>query len=182
MNQHETGSKPTNAMHNIHNMPNLPILGWREWIGLPDIDIELIEAKVDTGAKTSCLHAFDVEPFTPNDPNQSSQPTWVRFKVHLDNDKLDSNNLEQVAVCERPIVDQRNVTDSGGHTEQRYVIELTVQLGAASFNTQFTLTNRDTMQFRILLGRRALRKRYLVNSAASNLMAKPTTYKPTKTD
>ena len=96
----------------------MDILGWREWIGFPDLGITQIKAKVDTGARTSCLHAFLVEPFVKDGRE------WVRFDIHPNN-----RSTDEVISCEAPVFDQRMVRDSGGHEEMRYVIETNVSLG-----------------------------------------------------
>ena len=121
------------------------IIGWREWLALPELQIPAIKAKVDTGARTSALHAYFVEPFAREGVQM------VRFGVHPLQKRLD---LE--IVCEAPVKDYRSVSDSGGHKEMRYVIETTIQLGMLSRTIEMTLTNRDNMKFRMLLGRTAL--------------------------
>lgn len=140
---------------------DLQVLGWREWLSLPELGIDIIKAKVDTGARTSALHAFFVETF------EQSGEDWVRFYIH----PLQNNN-DVVLKCQSPIKDQRMVTDSGGHREQRYVIETLISLGNKSWKSEMTLTDRDSMKFRMLLGRTALHDEFLVNPSASYLQGK----------
>lgn len=138
-------------------------LGWREWIALPDLRIPRIKAKIDTGARTSALHAFRVEPFT-----RDQQP-WVRFAIHpLQGD------TGNVVDCEAPVKDRRIVRDSGGHEELRYVIDTLIEIGEERFRAEMTLTDRDTMVFRVLLGRTALRALYVIHPGRSYLQGKPT--------
>jgi hypothetical protein len=138
-------------------------LGWREWIGFPGLNIHKIKAKIDTGARTSALHAFMVEPFS-----RDSQP-WVRFAIHPI-----QGDTETVVECEAPVKDRRIVRDSGGHDEMRYVIDTIIAIGDDQMRSEVTLTDRDTMVFRVLLGRTALRKKYVVYPGKSYLQGKPT--------
>ncbi len=126
--------------------PSAPnILGWREWVCLPELGIPAIKAKIDTGAKTSALHAFRIEPFTRDKSDH------VRFWLHPLR-----NRKHIVLICEAPVLQKRSVKDSGGHSEERYVIESTVYVGDHKLNIELTLTSREDMMFRMLLGRSAI--------------------------
>ena len=136
-------------------------VGWREWVGLPDLGIEKIKAKVDTGARTSAIHAFRLV------TEEREDGLWVKFAVHP------KQRTEQVvACCEARVSDQRTVRDSGGHEEQRYVIETNIELGDQKWPIEVTLTARDNMGFRMLLGRTAIRKRFVVDSGRSYLVGR----------
>lgn len=132
------------------------LVGWREWVTLTDFSNTRIKAKVDTGAKTSALHAYYVTPFERNGQ------AWVRFGVHPLQGRTDN-----VIECEAPVKDRRQVTDSGGHREWRFVIETTVKLKDKALTIEITLTDRENMRFRMLLGRSALRRGYVVDSSKS---------------
>lgn len=143
-------------------LTQLPVLGWREWVALPDLGVKKIRCKVDTGARTSALHAFYVEEFS------RGGIAMVRFGLHPE-----QNHMEKEIHCEAVVLEQRAVTDSGGHTEARYVIETQLVLGDNTWRIEVTLTNRDTMRYRMLLGRTAISDNFLVDSAGSHLAGKP---------
>ncbi len=132
------------------------MLGWREWVGLPDLRIGALKAKIDTGARTSALHAFYTEYFERNNA------TWVRFGVHPQ-----QGSLEHVVHCEAPVIDTRDVTDSGGHREARPVIQTTLILGGQPRTIEMTLTDRDSMLFRMLIGRTAIHTGIVVSPGES---------------
>ena len=130
-------------------------------MSLPELGIEHIKAKIDTGARTSALHAFSVRVFTKQGKKM------VRFKIHPYQRQKDV-----VVECVAPVLDKRWVTDSGGHREQRYVIESSVKLGGQVWPIELTLTNRENMKFRMLLGRTAMKGRLVVNPGRSYLVGK----------
>ena len=132
------------------------VLGWEEWAALPGLGLPAIRAKVDTGARTSALHAMAIEPFGPEHAPQ------VRFIVHPVPDKP-----EIEVTCAAPAIDRREVTSSNGETELRWVIEASVSVGDREWPIEITLTNRETMQYRMLLGRSAIRDDMLVNPTLS---------------
>ena len=132
------------------------VLGWEEWAGFPGLGLPAIKAKVDTGARTSALHAVAVEPFGPEAKPQ------VRFVMHPIPDRP-----EVEVVCAAPAVDRREVTSSNGETELRWVIEAKVKIGDRDWPIEVSLTNRETMQYRMLLGRTAIREDMVVNPTQS---------------
>lgn len=137
------------------------LLGWREWVELPELGIKRIKVKIDTGARTSALHAFRLDTFTENG----------QLKVCFDIHPL-QKNVNKVVTCVANVIDNRMVTDSGGHRENRYVIQTPIILGNSTRIIEVTLTNRDDMRFRMLLGRSAMES-ILINPTASYLLGKP---------
>ena len=145
----------------MNSQSQILTFGWREWVRLPDIGIRQIKAKVDTGARTSALHAFELRPYREKGRYR------IEFRIHpLQKD------IETVATCHADILDKRIVTDSGGHKEERFVIETTLTVGNQAWPIEVTLTSRDDMLFRMLLGRTAIRNRALVDPAHSYLVGK----------
>jgi hypothetical protein len=139
-------------------------IGWREWIQLPELGIEHVKAKIDTGARTSALHAFDIHYL------DSGDGVLVRFKVHpLQRD----TTLTVSAIA--PLLEKRHVRNSGGHAQERPVIKTPILLGHQQWDIELTLTNRDVMGFRMLLGREAVRRRFLVDPGGSFLLSTPQT-------
>ena len=140
--------------------PQLSVIGWREMLCLPDLNIERIKAKIDTGARTSALHAFHCQEFKQNDQ------TMIRFEIH----PFQRDNKQSV-LAEAQLLEYRKVTSSGGHAQIRPVIITTVKLGQHQWQVELTLTNRDSMGFRMLLGRQALKKQFLINPSKSFLQS-----------
>jgi hypothetical protein len=139
----------------------LVTLGWREWVSLPVLGIRQIKAKVDTGARTSTLHAFEIKEFEERGKKR------VRFKIH----PVQHDN-DTVIECVADVIDQRVVSDSGGHREKRWVIHTDVVIGQYTWPAEMTLTARDDMLFRMLLGRTAMKNKARVDPARSYLVGK----------
>jgi hypothetical protein len=134
------------------------IAGWREWVSLPGIGVPWIKAKLDTGARTSAIHAFGIEELGETGAER------VRFWVHPWQDSAD----DEVAV-ECPIHDRRTVRSSSGHEEDRIVVLMDVAIMGRTVTAEMTLSNRDSMGFRLLIGREALRQGFIVDPAQSFL-------------
>ena len=129
-------------------------IGWKEWCALPDIHIPAVKAKIDTGAKTSSLHAYNIEPFYLH------HQLWVKFDLH----PIQRDNKFSVHRT-APVIDQRFVTSSTGHKELRYVIKTHIQLGLDEWEIELTLTNREKMMFRMLLGRDAIANHAVIDAS-----------------
>ena len=138
-------------------------VGWREWVSLPDLEVPWIKAKLDTGARTSALHTYFIEPL-----RDQKQPR-VRFGVH----PLQRKDRPDI-ICTADIIDQRLVIDSGGHPEMRFVIRTSLVVGEKVWPIELSLTNREHMRFRLLLGRTAIREFLTVDPALSFTLGKPT--------
>ncbi|WP_028299835.1 ATP-dependent zinc protease family protein [Oceanospirillum beijerinckii] len=138
-------------------------VGWREHVAFPELGIDEVIAKVDSGAKTSALHTFFIDPFKGSDGRD-----WVRFGLH----PVRKKETPEV-IAEAPVKEIRNVSDSGGHVEARYVIETEFVVGNTRFMAELTLTNREKMAYRMLLGRTALRDHFVVDCDLSYAQKKP---------
>jgi hypothetical protein len=140
----------------------LGVIGWREWVGLPDFGIKLIKVKVDTGARSSSLHVFDLEKFVRDDKS------WVRFKIH----PVQRKSEETIAV-EAEVLEYRSVRSSSGKASIRPVIVTHIELLENTWPVELTLASRDNMGFRMLLGREAFRGRFLVDAGKSYYGGRP---------
>lgn len=137
------------------------VIGWREWVGLPELGVDTIKAKIDTGAATSALHVSKMR------ASQRGGRTWLDFDIHP------MQRQEHPTVRSGAwMIDERPVRNTSGKSELRPVIETVVILGDTRFAAQITLTSRDAMGFRMLLGRRALRGRFVVDSGRSFIQRK----------
>src|SRR6056297_2096910 len=145
----------------------LPIIGWREWLSLPELGIKYIKAKIDSGARSSSLHAFDTE-FFERDGEQ-----WVRFKVN----PVQRNESRVVETAAR-VFDSRSIRSSSGESQVRPVIVTPLQLLGERFDIELTLADRNQMGFRMLLGREAFRRRFLIDPGKSYLGGVPKKRKP----
>lgn len=140
--------------------PNL--LGWREWLSIPELGISRIKAKIDTGARSSCLHTCGLEIYETAEGEQRAS-----FTVH----PL-PRRPSLAVVCDQPLAALRVVRDSGGHEELRPFIRVPVTLGPFTWEVEFSLTNRENMKFRMLLGRTAIKGRFLVDPSLSYQIGK----------
>jgi ribosomal protein S6--L-glutamate ligase len=137
--------------------PKKTIIGWEEWCAFPDLNLPAVKAKIDTGAKTSCLHADNLKVFKKNGVD------YIRFEVHPI-----QKNRDVTRICEAPIIDHRIIISSNGEREKRYVINTNFQFGDRIFTADITLTTRYGMRFRMLLGKEALKTgRFIIDPAKS---------------
>jgi hypothetical protein len=138
------------------------LAGWREWVSLPGLGVPWVKAKLDTGARSSAIHVFDLEEL------ERDGERWARFRVHpwqkSDEDAVD---------VECPVLDTREVRSSSGHSEERLVVAMDLTLVGRTLPVEVTLANRDEMGFRMLVGREALRQGYAVDPGASYLGGRP---------
>lgn len=132
------------------------IIGREEWCAFPTLGIPAIKARVDSGAKTSCMHAFNIHTM------MYGSRKWVSFEAH----PLQKNRRITIH-CKAKVIDRRAIKSSSGHTEKRYVIQLPMQIGTYAWEIELTLTNRDSMGYRMLLGREAMIGRVLIDPAVS---------------
>lgn len=149
--------------------PALPVIGWREWVKLPDLGVKSIKVKVDTGARSSSLHAYDLDEF------ERDGEKWIRFKLHPVQRKTN-----EVVQTEAKILEYRSVRSSSGKANLRPVIVTNIELLGQIWPVELTLANRDEMGFRMLLGREAFRQRFLVDAGKSYYGGKPPRKKKTK--
>lgn len=134
------------------------VIGWREWLAIPTLEIERIKAKIDSGARTSSIHAFDVRTFSDHGTPH------VAFVVCPE-----QHHSTPAVECVAEICDERLIMSSTGHRQRRYVIEVEIALGGLTWPIELTLADRDTMGFRMLIGREAIRRRFLIDPGGSYL-------------
>jgi hypothetical protein len=137
-------------------VPEKPVIGWREWVAFPDLGIRAVKAKIDTGARTSSIHAFDIETF------QRRGHPMVRFRVHPY-----QRDARVTVETTAPVLETRRVRSSTGHDQVRIVVLADVELLGMRWPIELTLASRDSMGFRLLLGRQALRRRFVVDPGRS---------------
>lgn len=142
--------------------PAHTVVGWREWVALPQAGVDWVKAKIDTGARSSSIHAFDLEVFEADGVEQ------VRFTLHPW-----QKSEEDLVELSLPVLDRREVRSSNGQTEQRYAVAMDVVLAGRTLTTVMTLSNRDEMGFRMLIGREALERGFLVDAGLSYAGGRP---------
>lgn len=146
----------------IHKKKEKTKIGWKEWCALPLLNIKEIKAKVDTGAATSALHAVILNISTYNDI------TYIRFKVFPH-----QSDKYAAKICKAPLVAKRFIMSSNGIKEKRYVIKTLLVIGKNSFETEITLTDRSPLRYRMLIGRMALKKRFLIDPSLAHVQGRP---------
>jgi|TARA_R100000455_G_C6264118_1_gene119387 hypothetical protein len=139
------------------------LIGWREWVRLPELTDHAIKAKIDTGARTSAIHAWKIQRF------MDEGAPWVRFELH----PAQRDNRTRIA-CTLPIHDEREVRSSNGETTVRLVVKTKLKMGHRLWPIELTLARRDQMGFRMLIGRSALKRRVVIDPAASFLTGRLT--------
>lgn len=143
-------------------VPSYTLAGWREWVSLPGVGVQWIKAKLDTGARSSAIHAFDMV------EERVDGERWVSFSVH----PWQATDEDPVAArC--PVIDVREVRSSSGHAEERLVVPMDLTLMGRTITCEMTLSRRDEMGFRMLVGREALRQGYAVDPGSSYLGPRP---------
>jgi len=135
------------------------VIGSEEWCSFPELGVPAIKARVDSGAKTSSIHAFNIQPF------RREGCAWVSFEIHPI-----QNNRRTVIRCEKPVVDKRVVKSSSGSSETRFVILAELKLNDQAWDVELTLANRDSMGFRMLLGREAMLDRLIVDPSLESTL------------
>lgn len=128
------------------------LIGWTEWCELPGLNIPIIKAKIDTGAKTSAIHALNIKRIL----NEGTP--YARFDL-----KPIQGNNKILIHCEAPIIDERYITSSNGHKEKRYIINTPLKISNECWNIELSLSNREPLKYRMLLGREAMNHRVLVH-------------------
>ncbi len=139
-----------------------PVLGWREWVSLPEWDVAHLKAKIDTGARTSSLHTFDLEWF-----DRDGDP-WVRFEIHPW-----QRSTADAVVAEAAVASTRDIRSSSGTIDHRPVVRTPLTIAGRDIDVEITLTRRDEMGFRMLIGREAIRRRFLVDPGVSYRGGRP---------
>lgn len=138
------------------------VIGWREWVTLPDLGGAVIRAKVDTGARTAALHAFGLEIF------EKEEREYARFAIHPDH-----RSPGPAMIVETPVLGHRTVRNPGGRSEERPIIRTKLVMGGYRFTAEVNLTRRDMMGIPMLLGRQTLRRRFVVDPGRSYLVGQP---------
>lgn len=141
-----------------HEKESKPVIGWREWLCLGELGVERIKTKIDTGARTSALHAFDIRPFTDHGAPH------VAFVLH----PRQRHRLPEVE-CIAEVFDERQVTSSNGYRELRYIIRTEATLAGLTWPIEISLADRDPLGFRMLLGRQAVRDHFVIEPGGSFL-------------